>query len=356
MLARKRWLACVLLLVATATGNWSAGARAQELLPPAPLPVVPPPPSLGRPEPLAPVQPPPTPLAWTPPADVPLVDPGPNGWAPYEPPSTPPGFFFDTEIALLFPILKASITTNSGVATSGNTFQVPSVDLGLAVSPKFEFGYRLPDSCGLFAVSYRFLVTDGTGTETIAGNPFDIHTRLTVQIVDLDYGTAPYEISPGYFIAWRLGARVADIFYDAQLQNPNLVQQGSNTYIGTGPHGRLDVERRIEAVRGLSLFGRLDASVLIGQITQRFHEYVTQPDGSTLASELTSRHSQSCPNLLVQAGISYVPPIFTNIKFTTGYQFEDYFYLGQFNSNGMPGSSRGQLYSNGWFVRGQIDF
>ena len=36
--------------------------------------------------------------------------------------------------------------------------------------------------------------------------------------------------------------------------------------------------------------------------------------------------------------------------------FEDFWYLGQFNSNGTPGTSRAELQTQGWFFRGEVDF
>jgi hypothetical protein len=313
-------------------------------------------PALGRPVPLAPDQVP-TPLAYTPPPLlVPTTDPGPNGWAPYEPPSSPAGYFVDAEIAVLFLDLKDKISNDFGVTPSGNILHVPTVSLGTTVSPKIEFGYRLPDSAGYFAVSYRFVVAEGDGTQTFDSSPFDTRTRLDLQIFDLDYGTAMYEVAPNYKIGWRIGARLENIFFDSRIRNAVLEQQASNSYLGSGPHFRLDGERKFDIVQGLSLFGRLDGAVLIGQIKQRFQEDEVQSNGSTLESDALYRHSQSVPTLLVQAGLSYVPPILPYVTITTGYQFEGYWYLGQFNTNGTPGTSRAQLYSNGWFLRAQVDF
>jgi hypothetical protein len=354
MFARKPWLGGVLLVL----GLPAAGAAQGPGLPAAPV-VVPaaPAPELGRPVPIPPPAPT-TPLAWTPPPPpaAPTVDPGPNGWAPYEPPSAPPGFFFDVEIDLTQPVLKNKITNDQGVLPSGNMLHVPRADLDLTVSPKFEIGYRLPDSSGLFAGSYRFLTSEGTNVQNIGGANFDTKSRVNLQVWNLDYGTTPYEVAPNWKISWRVGASLTDLFFDSRIQNAALLQQASNTYIGSGPHGRLDVERRVSAVPGLSLFGRLDGSVLIGQINQRFREEALQEDGSTLTSTGFARHTQSVPTLLLQAGVSYVPPIFTNVTFTTGYQFEDYWYLGQFNTNATPGTSRGEYYSHSWFLRAQVDF
>jgi hypothetical protein len=317
-------------------------------------------PGLGRPVPLEAAPGPvlQTPLVYTPPPEpapppAAVLDPGPNGWAPYEPLSTPAGFFFDVQTVILYPTLKDHVVNTSGSAPA--QLQVPTVSLDLTASPTFEFGYRLPDSAGYFAASYRFLASQGTGTTTIDGAPFDAKTRLDVETFDLDYGTTPLEVYPRTFLAARLGARVQNFFFDSSVNGPYF-QQASNNFFGAGFHGRLDLVRRIEAVRGLSLFGRVEAAELIGLITQKFRQSEVLADGTTQTSFTYYRHSQSPPQILLQAGLSYVPPVFTNVTLTAGYQFEDYFYLAQFNTQAGPSASRGELMTNGFFLRGQVDF
>ncbi len=366
MFARKTWLGGGMLVVALLAWPGIAGLRAQNAPPPsAPVPIttlppaVGPAPSLGQPVPfVAPA--PATPLTYAPPPTMPppSVDPGANGWGPYEPPSAPPGWFFDLQFELVYPVLKDRITNDTPVLPSGDQLHVPSANLNLTVSPTFEFGYRLPDSAGLFAGSYRFIASDGNASQGFDGNTVGVHTTLNLQVVDLDYGTTPFEVAPHWIISYRIGARVANIYFNSQIQSEPLSQQASNFFVGAGPHGRIDVERSVDFIKGLSLFGRLDGAVMIGQIKQNYREWDLQNDGTNQYSTNQVRHSQSVPDLLLQIGLSWVPPIFTNVKFTTGYQFEDFWYLGQFgfNENGTASTSRGELWSHGWFLRGQVDF
>src|SRR5262249_49438394 len=132
----------------------------------------------------------------------------------------------------------------------------------------------------------------------------------------------------------------------------------SNDFFGGGAHGRLDIERRIIPLPGLALFGRVDGAVVVGQIQQRFSTEFTEPDGTLVNSSLTVRKTQAVPMLGFHVGLSYVPPICRNLKLTTGYQFEQIWYLGQLgiNGDGTQPSSRGELWSHGWFLRGQVDF
>jgi hypothetical protein len=203
------------------------------------------------------------------------------------------------------------------------------------------------------------MTTSGNGSSVSDGLPINVHTSVDEFVLDLDYGAAPFEVAPHWSLAWRLGARLTDVYFDPSIQNVALSQQASNEFIGAGPHARLDVERSFDFVRGLAVFGRLDAAVMIGQIRQNYTESILQADGTYHTTTTSARHSQSVPNLLLQAGISYVPPILTNFKITTGYQFEQYWYVGQLGlippTNGMSGS-HGELWSHGWFLRGQYDF
>jgi hypothetical protein len=265
--------------------------------------------------------------------------------------------FFTAEISVLQPALKNRIGNDTPLPVGG-LIRVPSVSLDTTVSPMFEVGYRLPDSCGQFSVGYRFFASEGNGSRDVNGVTVPIRTRADLNVIDLDYGTAPFEVAPLWDLSWRLGARIADVFFDSRAGTPGAQQQASNDFFGGGAHGRLDVERRIVPIPGLALFGRLDGAVVIGQIQQRFSAQATQPDGTLVSSSLTAHRAQAVPMLGVELGLSYVPPICRNLKFTTGYQFEQIWYLGQLgeNADGSQPSSRGELWTHGWFLRGQVDF
>src|SRR5262249_19132355 len=156
---------------------------------------------------------------------------------------------------------------------------VPTTKLPWTASPLFELGYRLPDGLGVVAANYRFLVAEGTETRTIDGAAFSLRTRIDINQFDLDIGGGPYSPQPRWNLSWRFGARIADVFYDSRASNAALLQQGSNDFVGAGPHARLDVERQIGLLPGLSLFGRIDGAVIVGQINQHFQEQVTDGPG-----------------------------------------------------------------------------
>jgi hypothetical protein len=280
-------------------------------------------------------------------------DPGPAGWGPYGPPSAAPGWFFDTEIAVVFPALKFRITNDMPLPATGLQLHVPAVDLNTGVMPTLELGYRLGDSCGFFALSYSFLFTDGTGARATEFGAADVRTRLAINWLDLDYGTTPVEFWPRYEISWRIGVRAADVYFDSKATSALITQTATNDFFGGGPHARLDVERRIVPLPGLALFGRLDGAAILGQVRQRFTAETAGIDDST-----SVHRTQLVPYLNLQAGLRYAPPSWPGVKFTTGYLFEDYFNVGRLgiDSVGRVSQSRGEVWSHGWFLRGEYDF
>ncbi len=351
---------CVGLLVLAGALAGPAAPAQDAPLPPAPVAVTPPlspPGALGRP---APLSAPPSPLTYTPPppqAPVfpapPPGDPGPAGWGPYGPPSAAPGWFFNTEVAVVFPAIKFKLTNDMPLPITGLQLHVPAVDLNTSVMPTFELGYQLGDSSGFFALGYSFLFTDGNGSRDSAFGPADVRTRLDINWIDLDYGTNPFEFWPRWAVSWRIGARIADVFFDSRAVSTGITQSASNDFFGGGLHSRFDVERRIVPVPGLALFGRVDGAGFFGRVKQNYSAQLAGIDDT-----LTVRRNQFVPYLNLQAGLSYAPPSLPGLKFTTGYLFEDYFNVGRLgiSPSGQVSDSRGEVWSHGWFLRGQYDF
>jgi hypothetical protein len=355
-----------LVVVLTATG-----LRAQTpvpTLPAAPVPVVPPA-----------AVPPTSPLTYVPPpASVPgppTTDPGPAGWGLYAQPSAQPGWFASAELALVFPSLKFAPVNEQPLPT-GNLLglvHIPKVGLSTTVSPTFEVGYRLCDSDGLFAINYRFLTTEGTGTGVTLDGAFQTRTRLDSNVINFDYGTATYEFFPHWLLSFRIGAELADVFFDSTGVNPVLFEQASTNFVGGGFHARMDIERQIVAVPGLSVVGRIDGAVLLGQVNQHFR--VGDPPNGLPGLTIEQRRTQTVPNLILQAGLSYCPPGIPGLKIVFGYDFERWWYVGQLGQNSqnnlsLPAlavangvatpvpltPSRGEFWLQGVFLRAQYDF
>jgi hypothetical protein len=287
------------------------------------------------------------------------ADPGPNGWTPiYNGPSPPPGPFFSLDLGILHPVLRDRLVPNQPLP-SGDRPLVPSVELPWVAAPWLEAGYRLPYSYGLFALGYRFFNAEGNGSVVNNDLLSAVRTRLDLNLIDLDYGTLPYSFAPRWAFDWRTGVRLADVFFDSRIANAAREQQSSANYRSAGFHGRLDLYRCLDAVPGLSLFGRSDGAVLIGRSSQKFRESLAVPGGAPFADSFEQNGIQTVPVLLVQAGLLYAPPRLPGWRFSGGYQFEHWWYVGQLgtesNGNNLT-QTRGEFGTQGVFLRARRDF
>jgi hypothetical protein len=111
------------------------------------------------------------------------------------------------------------------------------------------------------------------------------------------------------------------------------------------------VWREFNLLPGLALFFQPDLMVLVGRVQQHYRENVTL-DGSTASASFFLRRTQTVPVLTFRTGLSYTPRDLSQWRFMVGYEFEDWWFVGQ-----MPGQpSRGQFYTNGVFLRALVSF
>jgi hypothetical protein len=351
---------------------WLASAASGQAtpLPPAPVPLLPAPtdqpapPGLGRPQPLpgaamlpppGPPPPhevvyPPPPLSPPPPPLYQPHDPGPNGWAPYCGPSPDTSFIFNAELQVLHPSLKNRLTNIVTLPDgTGVIVAPPRATLHTTVSPEFEIGYRLAESLGQFTIGYRFLASSGTA-HLNDGLDSTVKTRLDVNVLDFDYSTARYVWIPRWDMKWWIGVRYATNFFDNHQTNAFMDFRDSNYFNGAGPHAALEVQRHIGPLPAFALFAKVDASVLIGPLRQRFSATFPDGDGNLLVGATDQRHTQSVPTLNIRTGLSYSPPRWETLRFSAGYQFEQWWFLGDL------GNSRAELSSHGGFLRAELDF
>jgi hypothetical protein len=256
------------------------------------------------------------------------------------------GWFIADELIIAFPFLSDRLPATA-------PFQVPQAKLRTAVGFHTEVGYRFPEDEGLVALNYRLLNSDGTGDIFQDGMTFTTRTRVATNVIDLDYGYAPYEFAPRYTVSWRMGARLASIYFDSRGAQGNYVRQASNYYVGSGFHGRMDLERRLAVVPGLSLFSRADGGFLIGFSQQRYRDEVP---GFT--ATLTDRDQRNMPMINAQLGLTYRPPSIRGLKFTLGYSYEQWFRTGSLGlgATGQIATQDGSFWWHGPFLHGQFDF
>jgi hypothetical protein len=283
-----------------------------------------------------------------------------------DPPSLPqPGWFTDVEIGIVGPHVKNRLTDTVTVGDRPPvTVHLPSADLDWTVAPRVEIGYRLASGFGEFAVSYRFLVTDGTSTVLGPDAPAALRSRLDMNIVDMDYASREFYTCqwPYVEMKWRFGLRWADAFFDSRADEPFAAAAAgsgifqtrvSNNFWGIGPHLALELAKRFKGT-GLALTGWADGATLLGRIRQNFFEESTTPgpNGQLLAGNTRQSVSQDVPIINSFIGFSWQPPNYPNVRLYAGYEYEYWWNVGRNSGT----RSRGELSDQGVLLRAGINF
>ena len=174
-------------------------------------------------------------------------------------------------------------------------------------------------------------------------------SRLDVNVIDLEYASREFALGPNWDMKWKVGARLASVFFDSKAVGQYIEQRSSNDFLGAGPHVGLDLWRSLP-VRQWSLFTRLEGLALLGDIKQNFEESVAF--GSSYGSGTsTARQDQAIPELDLQAGLAWTPCWSERwLRFAVGYEFEQWWYLGQ------VGGNHAELQTQGVFLRGEWSF
>jgi Legionella pneumophila major outer membrane protein precursor len=324
---------------------------APPVLAPAPPPAAPYPP-LTAPMPLSP---PPGALV-VPPGGSPFVAPPPGGYSTSILDGT---FFFGIDAAFVQPHVTNGLhTTVPRLNGTSVNLTPPASPLDWTVSPTFTLGYKLPQNQGEFRLAYRYEATEGTDAVVTPGGNFAVKSRLNDNIIDLEYGSARAPIFGDdkcptlWNIKWYLGLRVDSSFYDTVVSNATMVDRVSNNFIGAGPRGGVELERQFAVLPSFYLFGRANASVLVGQIDQKFSETFPAAPGSLLTANLERNSTQSVPEVDVQIGLKWVVPGAEYLQFSVGYQAERWWSMGRSSMLG----TRLNLSEQGVFLRGEIEF
>lgn len=230
---------------------------------------------------------------------------------------------------------------------------LPFAALDWTAMPRVELGYRLPGGWGEFLVTYRSLVSQGSDILVnfdAAGDGL-LRSRVDLEVVDLDYGSREYSLGPNWDIKWITGVRFANVFMDSRADGLVLEQRSSNHYWGVGPHVGLDLWHRLGNTR-LSLFGKLELAALLGQVHQSFEETTFNPASqvATGAAAATLDKTQAGMTIEAQAGLSWRPWACRPITLSTGYQYEEWWYIGTVNGN------HATLSDQGFFLRAEWNY
>jgi hypothetical protein len=289
-------------------------------------------------------------LAPVPPAP-PHAEDEPDPWI-YPPADPLPGFYADLEAGVLGLHVKNRLNRALPIsADRTDVVHVPTADLDFTVSPRVTLGYRLPRGLGEFEITYGYLST--TGTQIVAADPgaVRLHSRFTLNSLDIDYAHRVYFVDSPWDMRWRAGVRVAGIFADDQAdfapEAGDISQQRqSNYFVGAGPFVGFELARRLP-VAGLSLYSEVQGASIWGHLHQTFSE--TLDSGFALAEDRTT---QAIGEVQYQAGLRYVPPAADYTRFFLGYEFSWWPQFGRNENNG----SRSDFYWHGLFLRGEINF
>lgn len=231
--------------------------------------------------------------------------------------------------------------------------QLSTAPLAWAGSPSLTVGYRMPDHLGAFEATYRFLVSEGQAWYLgfdLDGADGLLQSRLDVQTFDFDYATRHISMGENWDIRWKVGLRLAVVYFDSQAFGKFIEQRTSNHFDGVGPHFGLELNRRL-GIEGLGLVARVEGATPVGTVSQNFSESVVLFDSSVISGNTHLSKTQGVPTLNVQLGLTYRPTtLWRAPAFSMGYEFEQWWYLGHIGAN------NAELTTNGIFFRGEWNF
>jgi hypothetical protein len=263
-----------------------------------------------------------------------------------------PGWFAGVEVAALKPCFCNNLqsTVTLPLFNAQDVVRVPSAGLDWTASPRLEFGYRFPDFLGEVVVAYRNLASEG---DRLLPN-YDplgdglLTTRLDMNQGDLDYANRATFLGPAWDWKWKVGVRVAEVYYDSRAEGAVIGQRVTNFFLGAGPHAGMSLYRDLGY--GLSAFGRLEGAVLVGNQRQTFEEKVMFLDGEAVGDTTVAKQTQAVPVIDFQIGLGWTPAFADGMRVAFGYQLEQWWYLGQ------TSTSYGDLSAQGLFLRGEFRY
>jgi hypothetical protein len=260
----------------------------------------------------------------------------------------PPGFFGSLGVYAVNPHIQLWADLRGPVNRANGKTDIVSVTgahLDWTASPDVMLGYRLPSGFGAFTIRYQGYGTSGDQTVPVNGLDADVHSRLDMNLADLDYRSEEFSLWPGFDSTWMAGGRFINGYFDS-LQNTAtpmsdgaVSQHVTNHFYGFGPHGAAEFACFLHGPQW-ALVGRLDGAWCEGRIRQTFSETTTA--GRTFGSAFTS--SQNVPILQAEIGIRYRYRPGVEIFF--GYRYEHFWNIGRDDSQ-VPVSTASETGTQG---------
>jgi hypothetical protein len=274
-----------------------------------------------------------------------------------------PGWFWDVQVAGVKPHIQNEMFQNV-VTGMGSTIPVSlgNSPLDWTVTPRFEFGYRLPSGFGEFAISDRAMTANGSDTFAGPDGPAMRSSSLQFNVTDLDYLSREYTPSPCWEMKWRLGMRFAETFTTTTVNEPFaqaaagstvFASSQSNGTFGFGPHIAVELERAL-GDSGFSLVGKVDVGYNYTTIHQRFAAVTTSLDASGVPDSgitINTLHD-AVIMLYVQAGVAWQPAKYPCGRLFLGY-IQETWWNTMHNGNLL---SLGQFDYQGVFLRASWNY
>jgi hypothetical protein len=238
------------------------------------------------------------------------------------------------------------------VTLFGSHITLPVAPLNWTGSPRLRLGYRLGEGAGDLRLEWSMVASQGTDTLPqfdAAGAGF-LRSRLNVQYASFTYGTSEFlNNAPHLNRTWgaRFGLAAADVFFDSQANGQQiLAQTASNDYAGVGPTLLLWAYKPIFQSR-INLYGQLDGTGLIGWTRQHFSETIANGGMPLTESFALGKQSNGVGIFGVEGGLSYAPWDDRSWRFTLGYQWQRWWWIGA------SSISNADLTIQGIFFRGE---
>ncbi|MBL8798688.1 MAG: hypothetical protein JNM56_32640 [Planctomycetia bacterium] len=278
-----RWLTVV--AAAVLFGNCLARTQAQDRLPPpTPIPSVPVPPA-------PPPAPPPPPAYFS--ESVPLDEPRPYGW------------FTGIDLGVAF--LHMRDFTDFATA-----------DPSATVAWAWQLGYRFDTGSALrFTAAGVNSEGSGDGWDSLLG-PVRATSSIDNFYCDLDYVSRRYGSPDAWSMQWHAGLRFSSMELKTLITDGVIAGQGTNQFGGAGLHLGLEVQRAL-GTGGWALFGKFDGGAVWGDAEQTIEASV-----GTFSAGVETEGPESVPMIQMQAGLRWEPLAMPWFRFSTGYQYEQW--------------------------------
>jgi hypothetical protein len=235
----------------------------------------------------------------------------------------------------------------------GSPITLPIAALNWVGSPFVRVGYRFANGAGDVRLDWRMVASQGNDTIPNFDPAGDglLRSRLNVQYASLTYGASEFLTNaPQIDRTWmaRFGVSAADVFFDSQARGQVIQEQrASNSFGGVGPTVGFQFWKPLAKSR-ISLYGELDATGLVGFTRQHFSETVLLNGQSFSDTEALRRQSNGVGIFGTEGGFSYAPWDERIWRFTFGYQWQRWWWVGATSDSNAALTLQGFFFRTEW--------